>query len=102
MANQSFFRLNLDEVSPEYNNDPTQIPNQLIRIDRARGDCCGCCGGACIRICRGTGNTGGARLWAGLVLLALALAAVVLLILVLWGIEFDAEGSSDLASGEQL
>jgi hypothetical protein len=83
--NQSFFRLDLDEVAPEYRRDTTEIPDNVIRIERARGDACGCCGGACIRICRGRGRSGGVI--TGLIFLVAAVAAVVLLLLLLLSIQ---------------
>ena len=101
--NQSFFRLDLDEVAPEYRReDPTQIPNNVIRIERARGDCCGFCGGSCIRICRGEGRAGGVI--TGTVLLIVAVAAVVLLLLLLLSIQSvdtleEGELTGDLGSG---
>jgi hypothetical protein len=100
--NQSFFRLDLDEVAPEYRRDTTEIPDNVIRIDRARGACCGCCGGACIRMCRGEVRAG--RLITGVLLLITAIAAVVLLLILLLSIKSvdtleEGELVGDLGSG---
>ena len=96
-GDQRFFKLDLDDLAPRQYDDPTQIPERVIRIDRARGDFCGCCGGACIRACRGDGR-GGTRLVLGGVLLLASVVGMVLLLILLLSIQ--SEVVAETASGE--
>jgi hypothetical protein len=86
MSNGKFFRLDLNDLSPEFRkDDPSLVPNPLIRIERTRGDFCGCCGGACIRTCRGQGRVAG--MVTGAVAMATVLTFVVLLLILLLSIQ---------------
>ena len=98
MSDGRFFRLDLDDLSPEFRkDDPSQVPNPLIRIERARGDACGCCGGACIRTCRGQGRVAGTI--AGAVAMATVLTSAVLLLILLLSIQSPV-ASAESGSGD--
>ena len=85
-----FQSVNRLEIGGPLDLEPT------IVVERARGDCCGCCGGACLRGSR----TSDGRFWAGLFLLVAALVSSVLLLLLVWGMQFDEVSVAESASGE--